>query len=92
MAGYGTWNVPTTLQSECHWALAWGVKSFDLCAGISFETEFCVTTGRNVPTTQFNLAKKWLAKQMGNVARLEKVPDIDLAEIRIERSYRFCGL
>ena len=20
VAGYGTWNVPTTFQSECHWA------------------------------------------------------------------------
>ncbi len=22
VAGYGTWNVPTTFQSECHWASA----------------------------------------------------------------------
>ncbi len=21
-AGYGTWNVPTTFQSKCHWASA----------------------------------------------------------------------
>ena len=55
----------------------------------SCESEFCVTTGRNVPTTQFNLAKKWLAKKWEPL--LDWVPDIDLAEIRIERSYRFCG-
>ena len=30
--------------------------------------------------------------QFQSLERLEKVPDIDLAEIRMERSYRFCGL
>ncbi len=30
-AGYGTWNVPTTFQSECHWADAAPLRNVSLC-------------------------------------------------------------
>ena len=50
-------------RAHFFWRCVRSLKKSDLYDCISCESEFCVTTGRNVPTTQFNLAKKWLAKK-----------------------------